>query len=402
MREASKSSRCTVLLVLMLAVPVARADSWDLPTTKSYLSPDKTWRFTVTPRAVAGPLAYFRDKVAGRKDAGALPGNLQKRAQGFMEHRVHGHWQAVWNRQLLNEVSPVSAVVSPSGQVATFDNWFGNGIGDDVVVIYGRNGRLVRAMALKEFLPARYVDALPRSVSSIWWGGDHHFSADGRRLILSVVVPDEKMAEALVDAKAARVELAFDTSSGKELAPPEPAWSRAVAQADQVDAALHAAEARREAVFVAPLRAPHGDADADWHRYLAEAFFRIDPDWENGYPATKVLRLPQRKDYAASVGFLRDALHKELYRHGVTMIASPSQDNLVRVLARLAAGVPHGWLRDVRIYVAVDDAHTAAVARALAPTGARYVQLNPDIAIPQRRQRLDAMRAEKQRNDSEP
>ena len=97
--------------------------------------------------------------------------------------------------------------------------------------------------------------------------------------------------------------------------------------------------------------------------------------------------------YQASVGFLNDALHDELTRDGVVMIASPSQDNLVHVLSGIAVTVPRGWLKKARVYVAVDDAHTAEVARMLLPTGAKYVQLDPSKPIPQRKARLDAMAA---------
>ena len=50
----------------------------------------------------------------------------------------------------------------------------------------------------------------------------------------------------------------------------------------------------------------------------------------------------------------------------------------------------HGWLKQARVYVVVDDAHTTAVARILAPTGATYIQLDPGKPIPQRKERLDA------------
>jgi hypothetical protein len=71
------------------------------------------------------------------------------------------------------------------------------------------------------------------------------------------------------------------------------------------------------------------------------------------------IRLPEHKDYQASVGFLDDALHDEISRDGVLMIASPSQDNLVRVLSGIVMTVPRGWLKNARVYVAVGDAHTA-------------------------------------------
>jgi len=55
-----------------------------LPTTQAYLSPDRSWRLTVTPRTVTSQLAYFSDKVAGRRVAGAVAGNPQKHARGLM------------------------------------------------------------------------------------------------------------------------------------------------------------------------------------------------------------------------------------------------------------------------------------------------------------------------------
>src|SRR6185369_16344324 len=106
--------------------------------------------------------------------------------------------------------------------------------------------------------------------------------------------------------------------------------------------------------FVAPLTGPHSDAEQDWHLYLQEAFFRVDPNWQDSYPRTTVLRLPKQQNYQASVGFLRDALHDEIGKDGIVMIASPSQDNLLRVLSRLAADLPNGALKSVRIYVAED------------------------------------------------
>jgi hypothetical protein len=70
------------------------------------------------------------------------------------------------------------------------------------------------------------------------------------------------------------------------------------------------------------------------------------------------------------------------------MIGSPSQDPLVSVLAKIFGDLSAGRLKGARIYVAADDAHTAAIARALAHTGAKYIQLDPEEPIPQRRERL--------------
>ena len=175
------------------------------------------------------------------------------------------------------------------------------------------------------------------------------------------------------------------------VAPNEKAWSEALTSAMKVTAENRASDAKNKADFIAPLAAPKSNDESDWNRYLQEAFFRVDPAWKDGYPATKVLRLPQDENYQASIGFVRDALHDRLNRNGVVMIASPSQDNLVQVLSEITVTVPPGWLKKARVYVAVDDAHTADVERMLRPTGAKYVQLDPSKPIPQRKERLEAI-----------
>jgi len=115
---------------------------------------------------------------------------------------------------------------------------------------------------------------------------------------------------------------------------------------------------------------------------------RLDPDWEKGYALTNVIRLPQHQDAAKSITWLEEALRDDQLR-GVVMIACPSQDHLVRIVAKVFADLSSGELKGTRIYVAADDAHTAAIARALAHTGAQYIQLDPAEPIPQRKERLD-------------
>lgn len=380
--------------LLLLTSPMLVADSWAPPTTAVYYSPGKAWRFTITPRAISSPLAYFEDKLAGRADAGKVAGNPQRRAWGVMQHLEQGEWHIAWAEPLLNEVAPVEAIVSRTGFAVTFDNWHSMGYGKDVVVIYDGRGKPVRSMGLADFLPPEYIGALPHSVSSIWWGDGHFLSADDKRLILRVVVPSIDASPGTGDASAQYVELTFDLATGSELTPDnKKAWHAALAAARNVNAVQHAEQAKREAAFRAPLLAPRDDAEVDWHEYLRNAFYRLDPDWHDTFPATKVLPRPGQKDYSLMLRYLDQAFHEDQFRDGVLMIASPSQDNLVHVLAQIVADVPNGWFKGARIYVAVDDAHTAAVATLLSPTGAHYVQLDPDKAIPQRKAWLERGRA---------
>lgn len=132
-------------------------------------------------------------------------------------------FHTVWQGPLVNDVAPVNALVSATGQVVTFDNWHSAGFGEDAVVIYDVRGKVVRAMGLGDFLPSVYVEALPRSVSSIHWSGGHDLSGDGRELVLRVVIPRDG---AQLD-KSRHVEVRFDLAPGTQVPLSGPAVGRA-------------------------------------------------------------------------------------------------------------------------------------------------------------------------------
>jgi hypothetical protein len=179
----------------------ALADSWASPKTAIYYSSHQRVRFTVVP-------GQWKSKIS---------------AHGTLERRgVDGRWTTLWDRRLLNDVSPVDALVSETGAYAvTFDNWHHVGLGENVVVIYGPKGELVRSLRLNDFLPENYVALLPRSISSLWWNGhrDGAHSISERRdiLTLKVVVPSEREESAdfvdrLVGLSSGRVIESADTS----------------------------------------------------------------------------------------------------------------------------------------------------------------------------------------------
>lgn len=390
--------RLVAIVLIGLLATAARADSWALPETKQYLSDDGRWRFTVTPRELAGQLQYFEDKVANRENAGARPGDTRTHASARMERREREQWSTVWTGPLTNEVAPVAAIVSSTGQATTFDNWHTVGWGDNVVVIYDTRGQVVRSMGLKDFLPADYVKALPRSVSSVWWGRDHRYSSDGTRLLLRVVVPSEQEQ---LSGDAQYVELAFDATTGQALPPSEPQWAAALAAAKRVAAAMRVREAEEEAKFLAPLLGPSG-ADGDgWRDYLRDAYWRVTEGEGEDYPRVYVLKSPNEPGYSQSVAALQRALLDPPDPKQTIMLASAQQADLVRVLSETAARMPASRALGARLYVAADDAHSAAIAAALAPTGWRYVQLDPSEPIAQSESRLRRYREMKQAEASE-
>lgn len=361
----------------------AIADEWLPPKTETYYSANRQWRLTVLPRAIESPLAYFTDKVQGRPNPGAPPRDSERSARGFMEHLSGQTWNLVWNIPLVNETSPVSALVTNQGTTATFDNWGSMGFGNDVVVIYDARGREVRSLGLKDFLPESYIHALPRSVSSMWWSGKHHFSRDGKRLILRVVVPTTSRAEPAA-GKETYIDITVDMTTGQVTPPQGAEWDRAMRTAATVDAKLRVEEAAEIVFLNSPLHAPTTDNVTPWYRYLVEAFFRIDPDRANSYPETKVLPRREDPDYARLLGYLKDTLAKPIDDEGAIMLASPDQANLVHAIDQITAKLPSDRLPKARIYVTVTPALQEAAAKAIARTGATFIALDVTKTIPPR------------------
>jgi hypothetical protein len=154
---------------LIFAGASALADQWLRPTTKQDHSPNKQYSFEVVPQ---------RDTSAHAK--GLPKGTLFRVGADGQSHEQ-------WTIRLVNKVAPVSALVSDGGEyVVTFDNWYGKGFGDDVVVIYGAGGQVIKKYALEELLSAEEVKRVPRSVSSRHWGGEHRLDEASMTLVLSI------------------------------------------------------------------------------------------------------------------------------------------------------------------------------------------------------------------------
>lgn len=173
------STLLAFLLIALASLPV-RADSWASPRVKTYTSESGGFSFTVEPLPLDSQLSYFEEKSKGTADVSSD----SRYPKGRLASQSG---DVLWERKLVNEVAPVSALVSEDGSyVVTFDNWHSVGYGDDVVVIYGRSGELVRALSLTEIVGKQRASEFPRSVSSIWWSGDHRLES-GKVLALSIL-----------------------------------------------------------------------------------------------------------------------------------------------------------------------------------------------------------------------
>lgn len=379
-------SGLVLAVAAVLVAPAAHADSWRPPKTTHATSADGTWRFTVEPRALSAPGAYFRDQLDGKEKPGGLAGDAQTAAVGTMERCVDGACRRTWQRNLLNDVAPVDAVVTNEGRVMTLDNWHGMGFGPHAVVIYDTAGEVVAAYALADFLPKGYVMALPHSVSSLHWRDEARALADGTRIAVPVVVPSEA-ADAFED-DTEFVDVVFDTVTGHATRPPPREWARAVKQAKARMAAIREEAAAEHRRFVAPLHAP-APSDADgWHAYLLEAFLRLDDDGKEELPTLQVLREPGTRYAANTDRRMRATLREARGERGAIVLGSPSQAALAALLDDVAGELPPRALAGSRLYLALDDARFAHASTRLAALGATLIQVDPAKAIPQRKERL--------------
>ncbi|MGH8062245.1 MAG: hypothetical protein ACREO7_09560 [Pseudoxanthomonas sp.] len=377
-----------MLFSVLLAMSVM-ADSWLPPSVRSYSSANGTWKLTIYPRGLTSQLGYFEDKVAGKTNAGGIPGDSQKSPIGHMERKQAGRWQSVWKGPLANDVAPVEAVVSNDGISVTFDNWHGVGWGDDAVVIYDAGGGQVRKLGLAAFLPKYYIDALPRSVSSIHWRGMPRIDEAKQELVIPIVVPTAEEQDAHTE-RTRHVDVRLLLSDGSLMPMAGEAWVEASESATKASARRRQLLEEERKRFISPLAAPRDGDIAAWHGYLRDAYFRLDPDWENGYPVTEVVPLPSDPKFGLLARYLGDALSDDMNADDVVMVASPSQDMLVTALLKQAKRAKPGFLAKARVYVAADNAHMPSIRTALAHTGAKVIQLDIDTEIPQRKERLEA------------
>jgi hypothetical protein len=340
-----------LLLFAWLAAPpmAALADSWVPPHVETYYSPDKGARFTVTPRGIESPLAYFDGKVKNESLAGQKTG-ASPFARGVLERKDFGdRWVIVWDKQLVNDVAPVSAVVANSAlSVVTFDNWHSAGYGDDAVVIYGEGGKLIRSFALTDLLPDYYFKALPRSASST-----------GQAL----------------------------PASGAD-------WEKARLAARKIAAERQKAEDKWNAWFRNPLVAPKTAKNTDWMPYLYEVFSRLDPNWKlaqssiGNNPVEIILPSAGSTGLGHSPEELRNTFLERPEPH-VVMIASPGDKNeFAKVLAPVLAKAKRGAFKGWRIYVVCPPDYRERMAALFAPTEATFIHVDPAVGIPQRPERL--------------
>jgi len=167
-------------LLIVFFVQFLKADTWALPGEKSYYSDNELYCFEVTPATVRLTLGEDAECI------GTLYGLGRPLNEYSEEEEVFE--LLLWEVKLVNEISPVSALVTDDGKyVITFNDWGRLGYGDNVIVIYDSTGVVAKKFSLEDILSEDELLLIPHTVSSIWWGGDHFIDNIHNNLMLQVV-----------------------------------------------------------------------------------------------------------------------------------------------------------------------------------------------------------------------
>lgn len=367
--------RLLVATPLVFALSWASADSWAPPTTETTLSANGRHRVTVVPRPIGGPLAYFEDKVSGKEPAGQRKEDPQKSPLARVEHLgANGKWILAWQGPLVNDVGPPAVLLANDASfLVTFDNWHSAGYGDDVVVIYGARGELVRKLSLDQILPPAYVHHLPRSVSSRWWGSKHRLVEGDRFVELHVVEPGTQ-----IRSEATYVPVRIRLADGSVLPPTGKGWEAANAKANSLEAERLAAWKELRELRERSLPAPISNDTRKWRHYMFEIRDRIAADEESmgGMVLAAPGADPGFHDADDVTQWVEDYDGKQGYLGDSFIFSSPTSDRLADILVKPLRARTAGSMRGAHLVFVGTSAEGRRVANAARSSGAKVTVID--------------------------
>ncbi|WP_440222268.1 hypothetical protein ACQQ2N_14380 [Dokdonella sp. MW10] len=367
------------LVGLGLASPCL-ADEWTSARTVIVNSPDGQWRGIVIPSSsgeASTPSRHAIGHVQGDDRSTRRP----DRAYARMQRREEGRWMDMWEGALANPHAPVEALVSDKGFLITLDEWLERGYGENVVVTYDEFGRIRCHWELDDLLPTLYVEHLPTSVSSRRWRGTASIDPTTRRVRVPIALPSGMKPAAHGEppgSDATTITLGIDPESCAIDPPDQAAWTRVTAYLEAAQQVRDAEIAESEARLETPLVAPIGTSPTDWGDYLADALRRLA-----GLPDMTPERSPVVWVEDRDSSDLATSLDEASSRATTLILGSMPPALLIDALAATANRIPHAALSSSTMYLVLDDAHFAKAASLLAASGARLVQVDPSVPIPQ-------------------
>ena len=177
-----------ILLIIVLSLIHINTFAFQAvePSVKTYESKNGKYRLTVTPGDVQNYFYSHRQKV---KTKPVYVEGSKDQCIGVLEKKADNGFAQLWEKELDNDVAPLSAIVSDTGKyVVTFDNWHSGGQGDNVVVIYNEKGDLLKKFALEDIASRTEIIRMNTTFPAfmIFWGKDHELDEENDLLILNL------------------------------------------------------------------------------------------------------------------------------------------------------------------------------------------------------------------------
>ena len=170
-------------LLILFTLVICNADEWPEYKETSYFSHNKKYKLIITPTYTP---EKYDEWVNIKKSKG-----IHKIANGIIKRkflkslteidtvRIPCHGKLffisevdtllIWERNLLNDICPVSAIVAnDASSIVTLDDWYIKGYGKNVLVVYDEKGDAKKSYSLSEISPYP-IDNYMTSLTSIWW-----------------------------------------------------------------------------------------------------------------------------------------------------------------------------------------------------------------------------------------
>lgn len=195
----------SMIFLFLIGIVQVKADTWGNEETKMYYSSNKNFMLKVIPRIV--PKNYWKWVSAKPTKRFRYSGSdtIIVPCHGILYKISTNDTTKIWERKFINIVSPVSAIVSDDGAfVVTFDNWYTNGYGVDVMVVYNEFGDLKKRYQLEELSPFPIND-YQLSISSLWWSCGRKF-IDNQRIKICFIDEKKRTQERIFNVKELKFE----------------------------------------------------------------------------------------------------------------------------------------------------------------------------------------------------
>jgi len=144
------------------------ADLWEPAEIFVTYSENKEYMLVIYPEII--PKNYHTSGYK-RIYKGEVVKDTVQPCHAILYHILNTDTVVIWNKFLINNTSPVSAVVANDGKsIVTFNEWGWLGL-THTIVIYGELGELVKDISLEEISPFP-INEYSSGRPSIFWSGE--------------------------------------------------------------------------------------------------------------------------------------------------------------------------------------------------------------------------------------